>query len=99
MKLILTILLILICVFAQGQNKEPRNIQARVYEITKVKGNKVECKALSMDGFVINIKYTFRGWVGKRKIALSITPGTWLTIHSYYNDKFDEWICRRISIN
>lgn len=93
---IVTIVLILLALSIAGNaQREPRNLQCRVFEITKREGRKVDCKALSMQGDTIHIKYGFRGWESTQ----SLKVGTWLTIHSDYSDKYCEWYSRKIFIN
>jgi hypothetical protein len=77
-------------------NAQPRNLQAKVFEITKQEKRRLECKAISMQGDTIAIRYGFKGWRGN---IGQIKPGTWITIQSDYSDKYEEWHCKRIYIN
>lgn len=92
-KLLITSIIALI---ATASYSQPRNLQAKVIEIIKQDKKRVECKALSMQGDTVVIRYGFSGWRGN---AEKIKPGTWLTIQSDYSDRYREWYCKRIFIN
>jgi hypothetical protein len=76
--------------------KEPRNIQCKVFEITKQEANQVECKALSMQGDTVFVRYGWQSFGGRNR---AIKVGTWLSIRADWNDKQCEWILTKIKIN
>lgn len=88
------VLVVVILIWLAGQS-QPRNLQVKIHEVTKVEKHIVHCWGVSLQGDTVYVKYYFRGnWQ-----LVPISKGTWLTIHANYNDKQCEWICRRIKIN
>lgn len=76
-------------------NLSPRNIQATVLETTFEGNRKVDCKALSLSGDTLLIKY---GWRGNKHIH-PITIGTKLSIQADYSDMERVWYLKKIKIN
>jgi len=76
--------------------EEPKNIQCRVFEVTKMKGHRIDFKAISMQGDTICIQVGFRGWRNKKR---RISPGTWVTVHTFEGDEKGKLYRRKIVIN
>jgi len=89
------LLWLILAIPCNAQN--PRNIQCKVFEVTKNEGGKVECKALSMEGDTIHLRIGYHSFGGGRN--RTIKQGTWLTVYADYNDKKCEWITTKIKIN
>ena len=74
----------------------PRNVQCKVFEIMRQDKKRVECKAMTRDGHVINIRYGFAGWFKTNEQRVKI--GMWITIQSFWDDKQEEWLPRIIHL-
>lgn len=93
---IAVLLLLLACATSsKAQNNNERVVCAQVFEITKQKGHRVECRALSSTKDTITIKYGFRKWFWTRS---PMKIGSDIVIYSTYNGKYDDWIPSRIVI-
>jgi len=92
---IITIMIVMLA-FSVSCNAQPRNLQARVIEVIKQDKRRIECKAVSLQNDTVIVGFGFRRWAGN---IGQLKPGTWLTIHSDYSDRFGEWYCKRIFIN
>jgi hypothetical protein len=74
---------------------EPFNIQCRVFEIIKEPKQRLTCKALSMQGDTIHLKFSWKG----RYSSCPVKKGTWVSVYADYKDEKNMWVCRRIKIN
>jgi c-di-GMP-binding flagellar brake protein YcgR len=74
---------------------QPLNIQCRVFEIVKEPNQRLDCKALSMQGDTIHLKFSWRG----RYSSCPVKKGTWVSVYADYKDEKYKWVCRKIKIN
>lgn len=74
---------------------QPLNIQCRVFQIVKEPNQRLECKALSMQGDTIHLKFSWRG----RYSSCPVKKGTWISVYADYKDEKYKWVCRKIKIN
>jgi hypothetical protein len=83
---------------ASGTSKtieEPLNIQCRVFEVIKEPNKKLTCKALSMHGDTVHLKFSWRG----RYSSCPVKKGTWISVYADSKDEKNLWVRRKIKVN
>jgi hypothetical protein len=74
---------------------QPLNIQCRVFEIVKEPNQRLACKAISLQGDTIHLKFSWRG----RYSSCPVKKGTWISVYADNKDEKYKWVCRKIKIN
>lgn len=83
---------------ASGTSKtieEPLNIQCRVFEVIKEPNQRLTCKALSMQGDTVHLKFSWRG----RYSSCPVKKGTWISVYADSKDEKNLWVRRKIKVN
>lgn len=83
---------------ASGTSKtieEPLNIQCRVFEVIKEPNQRLTCKALSMQGDTVHLKFSWRG----RYSSCPVKKGTWISVYADNKDEKNLWVRRKIKVN